>query len=405
MTDYYVPWGGRLPRLFIDENGEPMSGATLSAYKARTTTPINMYDGIAGDTIGTSVVVSGGDTAGYIERDTVELTGADNAISVSADAATLTADLDDPGGPTSVYAGAVDLVLLDEDLTASTYEKLGLNVLGLAVSKGYAYVADVNEVLRKYSPLGTQLWTYNFTTQLASGYTMLAVDPAGNAYLRQTGNLRKISSGGSLQWTYSDTPGGAGSVCVNDLGDSWVCGWDGSNAYWVDRVDTSGNRTWRHTADFDPDVPRMLAVDSNYNVYVECSGRLVSLNSAGTLRWKNTSLPSSNSVGVVVSTDDAYVFVAYENNQVKKIDTTNGTVATTYTEPAPGGRDVRSMAINGNDYLYVGTKTPSGGGKAYLRKIDISDMSVLATYSSLPDTNNDINQLAADPGHFPPFYS
>lgn len=86
MTDFWVPWGGRFPRIFIDANGRPIAGATLSAYKARTTTPANMYDGIDGDTIGSSVKTSSGDDAGYIERDENTLTSADTLISVSADA-------------------------------------------------------------------------------------------------------------------------------------------------------------------------------------------------------------------------------------------------------------------------------------------------------------------------------
>lgn len=88
MTDYYIPWGGNLPRLFIDRNGDVMGGATLSAYKARTTTPINMYDGINGDVIGDEVTVSDGDNAGYIERDEVQLTSADTVVDVTADAPT-----------------------------------------------------------------------------------------------------------------------------------------------------------------------------------------------------------------------------------------------------------------------------------------------------------------------------
>lgn len=93
MTDFWVPWGGRFPRLFIDANGRPMAGAVLSAYKARTTTPANMFDGIGGDTIGSSVRTSSGDDAGYIERDESALTSADTLILVASDAPTVTTEI------------------------------------------------------------------------------------------------------------------------------------------------------------------------------------------------------------------------------------------------------------------------------------------------------------------------
>lgn len=87
MPDFFIP-NGKLPRFFHDANGKPLSG-TFEAFKARTTTPLNVFSDINGTVIGDSVTVGGKDgDGGFIEQDDSALNGADTLVSVLADAPT-----------------------------------------------------------------------------------------------------------------------------------------------------------------------------------------------------------------------------------------------------------------------------------------------------------------------------
>lgn len=401
MTDYYIPWGGRLPRLFIDENGKPLSGATLAAYKARTTTPINMYDGIAGDVIGSEVVVSGdGGSAGYIERDSVDLTAADTQVAVSADAPTVTAEIDGAGDAKGVYFSYRSFTAYLNDLSTLLWEKdfgetgFGITQVAVACSKGYVYTANANENLYRWTPNGNLDWTYSFTSQLDSIRHELAADPDGNAYIRQGGDLLKISAAGSLVWTYSSGVGG-GSVVVNDTGNCWITTDDGASTRELHRVDSDGNQVWAVNL---PASNRQVTLDPSLNSYVAGSTFIRSFDSSGSQRW-SVSTSSSGKRGACVSPDGAHLFVQFSNGNLIKYDTTDGSALATYTDATGNAPD--DIAVGGDGFLYILVQDDPASNNSIGRKIDPSDMSVV-TSVTLTDVGG--TQIAADPGHQPAFF-
>lgn len=307
-----------------------------------------------------------------------------------------------PYSTPAVYFAYADMSVYDADFFIVFYSKASSDAdyggtLDLAVTNGFAYVASSDEKLRRFDANGDLLWTYTFTSQIDSILKQLITDPDGNAYLRQSGDLLKISDQGALVWTYNGGVG-VGPVTANGDGETWMAQGDGASTYTLDRVDASGSQVWRATL---PGSPEQVALDSELNSYVVGSGSnyIRSFDADGNQRWSVGSFGSSTIKSAAVSKDDAFLFTGDAGDRLRKIDTTDGSVLATYTDP---DGDVVAT-VGGDGFIYAIILVP-GGDPAIGRKIDPSDLSVVQSVT-LTDHAGASPMVAADPGLHPSFYA
>ncbi|MEK7750791.1 MAG: SBBP repeat-containing protein, partial [Acidobacteriota bacterium] len=110
--------------------------------------------------------------------------------------------------------------------------------------------------VRKYDPVGTEIWTTQFGTGYSDNLLALSADPSGNIYtaldIGGTGELRKLSSSGMPQWAstlpatiYSVSADAAGvaisGYVITALPSQTYAG--GGDAF-VRRYDTNGTQVW-----------------------------------------------------------------------------------------------------------------------------------------------------------------
>lgn len=162
--------------------------------------------------------------------------------------------------------------------------------------------------LRKYTKDGTFVACFDKTNP-GSVYALCG-DSSGNIYAAgSNGNqVAKYNSSGVSQWSYNHGADLLG-VCVNSSGDVFVTGNSGTGTKTTRKLNSSGSAVWSidHTAS-----TKAIAVDSSSNVYIVGDQSPVGLymfrkyNSSGTLQWSKTNGAYLFGLGrsVVVDADD-----------------------------------------------------------------------------------------------------
>jgi hypothetical protein len=189
------------------------------------------------------------------------------------------------------------------------------------------------------NPAGTAIYTIGSTA--SSGYNVNIFTAHG------------VATGGFLVDRPTSTKY---AICVDSSGNFYT---GGAGSYNVNKYDSSGVRQWSYTTD---DV-LALQVDGSGNVYAGADGRLVKIDSAGSLVWEKTSVGTVRKVAVDASGNVHIVGgPGSGGRQIRKYDSA-GTFL--WSALLSGGITAYGVCVASDGTVYVSSEDDSSGNTLF----------------------------------------
>ena len=247
----------------------------------------------------------------------------------------------------AVYAGTWDndvYKLSSDGAVVLTIEEHTLQVNEVAVDASNPqniFTAGRDGTVKKLTNAGNVEWSYN----IGDIVTGVAVDVNGNVYASANDTLvYKISSTGTLIWTFSGHTGNVNAVAVDSDGNVYTASIDNT----IRKLNSDGEELWL----FENPAMRnfyTIAVDSNGNVIAGTqNAKVCKLDSDGNEAWRY----DDHTAGVLAVTTDVVgnVYSTGYDNTVRKLDP-NGNLLLTIINLGESGQ---SIAIDTDEFIHVG---------------------------------------------------
>jgi tripartite motif-containing protein 71 len=280
---------------------------------------------------------------------------------------------------------------------------------------GFVYVADSTFRIRKFSPTGGLLKTYDLiaSTGLSGSVYDMAFDPSGNMYVATNGTSRiqKYDLAGNLllQWGTSAEVGTVVALAADSSGNVYALsssmllvfkfgsgGVAGTPASW------GGAGADNNASGSAFTSPRGIAADANGLVYVT-DGNVVKKYYASTGNWYNSpwSIAFSGPKGISADASSSPAFYIADTGNNRVVKTSNGSSYSSWGSLGIGDgqfTNLSSVAVDASGNVYAADipyASSLANGKGRIQKFNSSG-TFIASWGGLPMTAD--GQLAGPAG-------
>ncbi len=256
---------------------------------------------------------------------------------------------------------------------------------------GYSSSTSYDWYIRKLDSQGNEIWTWSETFSPSDDYLRdMLVDQEGNIYATgyfkngayKAGRVVKLSPEGNLIWdlVYDPAPDENDdfyAITVDQEGYIYVGGYDGtgsSDSWHLFKISKDGQIIWNKSVQYGTGNSEIwgLATDQEDNVYAagysapsgDTEITVVKYYPNGTVIWNKTYnfAPGGFEMAIDIAVDNQnYVYIvgfdrAPGNNEMRllKIDSNGNQIWTFSANPSSSTDRLESIAIDQNNYVYVG---------------------------------------------------
>jgi uncharacterized delta-60 repeat protein len=284
--------------------------------------------------------------------------------------------------------------------------------------------------LIKYAPNGRCLWTQRYGSARDEYPNALVLDHVGNAIITGSGGTVKYTSAGALLWSNAH----AGNDVAIDLEDNIIVTGFSTNDFATVKFSAMGSNLWVRTYDGHgyADISQRVTTDSAGNVCIAGASvwspnrppgilpyyelATIKYDATGTQIWAATFRPFTTFVRVAkIAFDRENNFVVCANLSQSGYVTrkySSGSGSNIWAYGIDGATQVRDMALDGNDKVYMtgslfshfiyfeyGTiKLNSNGTEEWLRRYNGTTATDQAANSLTIDKNSNVYITGFSPG-------